>query len=299
MASADLACGRRQRAACRCGSLSRCPCRPRVPPRCAGASSAGPGRSRRACSRRRSCAARAWRRLRRDVYADAAAARGPPRCTTRAVRLVAPPERGVQRAARRSSCGAAASSPTADDPVEVVVPAGHAVAARPGRRASARPGWTATCVTTAPACRRTDRVRTAVDLIRRGRAGRRRRPARPPRARGDRRGWIDVRDAVATLPRCRGEQARPGGRGARRRARGVAAGDAAAAAHAPRGAAGTRRPAPGLRRGRVHRAGRLRLPGAADRHRVRRARGTPSPGSSPRTGGGSTGWSTRAGASSS
>ena len=85
--------------------------------------------------------------------------------------------------------------------------------------------------------------------------GRRRRPARPSRVRGDRPAGSTVRDAVSALPRCRGSRLAREVAGAGRWAGRIAAGDAAPTADAARGAALTRGPVPGLRRRRIHRAG--------------------------------------------
>ncbi|SFD92569.1 G:T-mismatch repair DNA endonuclease, very short patch repair protein [Blastococcus tunisiensis] len=144
----------------------------------------------------------AWRRLRQDVYVDA---RLPLTHLVQAlgVRLVAPPEAafgGLTAVALWGGEGFAGR----DDPVEVVVP--------PGARWRPSPGVvvrTATLdgdvVRPPRALPRTSRVRTAVDLVRRG-------PVDDGVVLLDRlvaAGLVrlpEVRDAVAGLPRCRGSR---------------------------------------------------------------------------------------------
>jgi hypothetical protein len=144
----------------------------------------------------------AWRRLRRDVYADAdlevthlVHATG--------VHLVAPPEAAFGGLTAASLWGGREFAGP-DDPVEVVIPPGVRWRPSPGvlvRTAS----LTAEVVRPALALPRTGRVRTAVDLIR-----------RPPLDDGvvllDRllragvAHLLDVRDAAHALPRCRGSR---------------------------------------------------------------------------------------------
>jgi hypothetical protein len=142
----------------------------------------------------------AWRRLRRDVYADATIPVDH-RLMARGVSLVMPRSAalGGRTAAVLWQLSDLAS---ADDPVEVVVP--------PGTRWTPGPGVVVRSarldgdvVHDGRGLRWTDRVRTAVDLIRRDD--------------GDESvvlldrlvyervvGLADVREAVAALPRCRG-----------------------------------------------------------------------------------------------
>lgn len=144
----------------------------------------------------------AWRRLRRDVYADA---RMPLDHTVhaRGVHLVAPAGTvfaGLTAVVLWGGRGFAC----ADDPVEVIVPAG--LRWQPGPGVVVRSGQVGRDVVRgAHGLCRTDRVRTAVDLIRRG-------------AVDDGVVLLDrlvaggivaltpVRDAVAALPRCRGSR---------------------------------------------------------------------------------------------
>jgi G:T-mismatch repair DNA endonuclease (very short patch repair protein) len=144
----------------------------------------------------------AWRRLRQDVYVDA---RLPLTHLVQAlgVRLVAPPEAafgGLTAVALWGGDGFAGR----DDPVEVVVPPG--VRWRPSPGVVVRTATLDGDVVRPPrALPRTSRVRTAVDLVRRGRvddgvvlldrlvaAGLVRLP--------------EVRGAVAGLTRCRGSR---------------------------------------------------------------------------------------------
>lgn len=142
----------------------------------------------------------AWRRLRRDVYADAALplthvlrARG--------VRVAAPPG-AVFGGLTAAVLWTGEQFATDDDPVEVVLPPG--VRWDPGRgvvvRAASLDGDVVHPQRGLP---RTGRVRTAVDLARRG-------PLEDGVVLLDRlvdaglASLTDVRDAVAALPRCRG-----------------------------------------------------------------------------------------------
>jgi G:T-mismatch repair DNA endonuclease (very short patch repair protein) len=144
----------------------------------------------------------AWRRLRHDVYADAALpvdhvlhARG--------VNLVAPPEAAFGGLTAVALWGGHEFVTPYDD-VEVVVPPGVRWQPGPGvivRTASLDGG----VVDDPPRLRRTTRARTAVDLVRRGEVD-------------DGVVLLDrlvsagivrldvVRDAVAALPRCRGSK---------------------------------------------------------------------------------------------
>jgi G:T-mismatch repair DNA endonuclease (very short patch repair protein) len=142
----------------------------------------------------------AWRRLRRDVYADA---RMPVDhlLLARGVRLVAPQD-AVFGGLTAALLWGARDLVSAADPVEVLLP--------PGSRWTPGPG---VVVRTAPAegevvtdrrdLRWTSRTRTAVDLVRRG-------PVEDAVVLLDRLvvGGVvalhDVRDAVQRLPRCRG-----------------------------------------------------------------------------------------------
>lgn len=142
----------------------------------------------------------AWRRLRRDVYADARIELDH-RLLARGVSLVMPPTAafGGRTAA---VLWHARHLATAEDPVEVVVP--------PGTRWSPGPG---VVVRTAPldgdlvhdgrGLRWTDRVRTAVDLIRRD-AGDEAVVLLDQLVEAEVVELRDVRAAVAALPRCRG-----------------------------------------------------------------------------------------------
>ena len=144
----------------------------------------------------------AWRRLRRDVYADASLQLDHVLCI-RGVSAVAPPEAAFGGLSAVTLWGATGFA-TADDPVEVVLPPG--IRWRPGPGVSVRTApLDGDVVTDRRGCRRTGRVRTAVDLAR--------------RSTGDdgvilldrlvRAGVADlagVRAAVATLPGCRGSR---------------------------------------------------------------------------------------------
>ena len=151
---------------------------------------------------------------------------------------------------------------TADDPVEVLVPAGTRW--RPVRAsASASSPPTRTSSRTGTAWRVTGRVRTAVDLIRRG--GAEDAVILLDRLCDD--GMVrldDVRAAVADAPAMPGQRAGAAGGRARRRPGGVTAGDAAAAAprtgpDCPRRS----RSSASFDEDGLHRPRRFRLPGAA------------------------------------
>jgi G:T-mismatch repair DNA endonuclease (very short patch repair protein) len=141
----------------------------------------------------------AWRRLRRDVYADAELpvthllqARG--------VRLVTPRDAAFGGLTAVALWGGEEFA-TADDDVEVVLPPGSRW--QPGPGVTVRTARLTGDVDDRSGMRRTRRVRTAVDLIRRGNLD-------------DGVVLLDrlvhagivplwgVRDAVAALPRCRG-----------------------------------------------------------------------------------------------
>jgi G:T-mismatch repair DNA endonuclease (very short patch repair protein) len=145
----------------------------------------------------------AWRRLRRDVYADATL---PVTHLLHAsgVGLVAPRE-AVFGGLTAVMLWGGKEFVTADEPVEVVVPPGVRWAPSPGvtvrtaslgaADAARRPGWLP----------RTGRTRTAVDLIRRGRVDdgvvlldRLVHAGVVP--------FFDVCEAVGELPRCRGSR---------------------------------------------------------------------------------------------
>lgn len=144
----------------------------------------------------------AWQRLRRDVYADAALPRSH-RLNARAVSLVAPPSAafgGVRAALLRG----AADLASAEDPVEVVVPPGVRWTPGPGVRTRPAP-LGRDVVTDGRGLRWTDRVRTAVDLVRRGEVD----EAVVLLDRLVRAGVVDldpVRAAVHALPRGRGSR---------------------------------------------------------------------------------------------
>lgn len=106
----------------------------------------------------------AWRRLRRDVYADAALpvdhvlqARG--------VSLIAPPEAAFAGLTAVALWGGV-EFVTPDEVVEVVLPRG--VRWQPGPGVTVRTGSLDDVVHDPPRLRRTGRTRTAVDLVRRG-----------------------------------------------------------------------------------------------------------------------------------
>jgi hypothetical protein len=144
----------------------------------------------------------AWRRLRRDVYASAELAVDH-LLHTRAVALVAPPE-AVFGGLTAVVLWGGVEFATADDPVEVVVPPGYRW--QPGDGVTVRTAQVDGDVVTGRAgFRKTSRVRTAVDLIRRAELD-------------DGVVLLDrlvnsgivrlnpVRDAVTVLPRCRGSR---------------------------------------------------------------------------------------------
>jgi hypothetical protein len=144
----------------------------------------------------------AWRRLRRDVYADAQLPVDH-LLHTRGVHVVAPPDAvfgGLTAVVLWGGAGFA----TVDDPVEIVVPQCTRWQPGPGVTVRTAP-LDGDVVTDRAGVRRTARVRTAVDLIRRGQLD-------------DGVVLLDrlvsagivslepVRDAVAALPRCRGSR---------------------------------------------------------------------------------------------
>ena len=207
----------------------------------------------------------AWRRLRQDVYADAALP-VTHRLLISAVGLGLPEGRASPAAPRPSLWGVVTSL-TPTDPVEVWCPRaldGIPVRASASVRLRAACNWSAggrwLC---------TDRVDTAVDIS--GGAG----PTRPSscwtvRAWPAWCGWTTCGPRFST---CRGVRAvrRPAGWPSWPTAGGVASGDPAAAAPPAGGIALTRRPVPGVRRAGLDRAGRFRVSGPEDRDRVRRA----------------------------
>lgn len=142
----------------------------------------------------------AWRRLRRDVYADAAVPVDH-RLQARGVGLVMP-RRAALGGRTAAVLWGAVDLATVDDPVEVVVPPGTRWTPGPGVVVRSA-GLDGDVVHDGRGLRWTDRVRTAVDLIRRDE--------------GDESVVLldrlvharvvdlaDVRAAVAALPRCRG-----------------------------------------------------------------------------------------------
>ncbi|WP_040338478.1 endonuclease domain-containing protein [Candidatus Blastococcus massiliensis] len=144
----------------------------------------------------------AWRRLRRDVYVDAR------REVTHLVQatgvhLVAPPE-AVFGGLTAAALWAGDSFADPDVPVEVVVPPG--VRWRPSPGVVVRTASLDGDVVRPPrGLPRTSRVRTAVDLVRRGRVD----DGIVLLDRLVTAGVVhlrDVRDAVAALPRCRGSR---------------------------------------------------------------------------------------------
>jgi hypothetical protein len=144
----------------------------------------------------------AWRRLRRDVYADA---RLPVDhlLHTRGVRLVAPAG-AVFAGLTAVALWGGGEFAMAEDPVEVVVPPGTRW--QPGEGVAVRTApLDGDVVQDRAGLRRTGRVRTAVDLIRRGQLD-------DGVVLLDRlvyKGIVQlapVRDAVAALPKCRGSK---------------------------------------------------------------------------------------------
>ncbi|MGY1697622.1 endonuclease domain-containing protein [Geodermatophilus sp. SYSU D00814] len=106
----------------------------------------------------------AWRRLRRDVYADAALPVDH-RLMARGVALVMPRAAALGGLTAAVLWGAGALA-TAEDPVEVVVPPGTRWSPGPGVVVRSA-GLGGDVVRRGPWLRWTDRVRTAVDLVRR------------------------------------------------------------------------------------------------------------------------------------
>ena len=107
----------------------------------------------------------AWQRLRRDVYADARLPRDH-RLLARGVSLVAPRSAAFGGLTAAVLWGAQELAPEAD-PVEVVLPPGVRWTPGPGVRVRTA-ALTGDVVTDRRGMRWTGRVRTAVDLIRRG-----------------------------------------------------------------------------------------------------------------------------------
>jgi G:T-mismatch repair DNA endonuclease (very short patch repair protein) len=144
----------------------------------------------------------AWRRLRRDVYADAALPVDHV-LHVRGVSLIAPPEAAFGGLTAVALWGGR-EFVTTEHPVEVVVPAG--VRWQPGPGVAVRTGaLDGDVVHDPPWLRRTGRTRTAVDLIRRGEAD----DGVVLLDRLVNKGIVQlgsVRDAVAALPRCRGSR---------------------------------------------------------------------------------------------
>jgi hypothetical protein len=144
----------------------------------------------------------AWRRLRQDVYADAAVPVDH-RLMARGVSLVAPREAALGGPSAAVLWGVAALA-TAEDPVEVVLP--------PGTRWSPGPGVVVRTarldgdvVHDGRGLRWTDRVRTAVDLIRRD-SGDESVVLLDRLIHADLVTLDAVRAAVEALPRCRGSR---------------------------------------------------------------------------------------------
>ncbi|UOY01135.1 endonuclease domain-containing protein [Blastococcus sp. PRF04-17] len=144
----------------------------------------------------------AWRRLRPDVYADALLPVDH-LLQARAVSLVAPPEAAFGGLTAVALWGGKDFAGP-DDPVEVVVPSGARW--QPGGGIVVRRAPLAgDVVDSRGGLRRTSRVRTAVDLARRG-------PLDDGIVLLDRlvhAGFVrldDVREAVSLLPRCRGSK---------------------------------------------------------------------------------------------
>lgn len=145
----------------------------------------------------------AWRRLRRDVYADAELPVDH-RLLARGVSLVMPDTAALGGATAAVLWGFDdLASP--DDPVEVVVPPGARWTPGPGVGVRSAP-LTGDVVRAGPWLRWTDRVRTAVDLIRRDDGDES--VVLLDRLVAARVVQLDeVRTAVAGLPRCRGSPA--------------------------------------------------------------------------------------------
>ncbi len=165
----------------------------------------------------------AWRRLRRDVYADARL--GVDHLLfVRGIRLLAPPD-AVYGGLTAACLWGGPEFASATDPVEVILPPGARWT--PGHGVLVRTARTDGDVLVRRGCRVTSPARTGVDLIRRG-------PVDDAVVLLDRlvgAGVVDlqdVRDAAATLPRGRGSRAGQDRRGACRRVGRVAPGDPAA-----------------------------------------------------------------------
>ena len=144
---------------------------------------------------------KAWRRLRPDVYCDATLSLTH-RLQAKGVALVAPPE-AVFAGLTAAVLWGAGDLAGADDPVELVLPAG--VRWHPARGVVARTATVAGDVVTDGDLRWTSRTRTALDLIRRG-------PLDDAVVLLDQLVQADVvelaaiRIAAAALPRCRGSR---------------------------------------------------------------------------------------------
>ena len=288
----DDASGRRSLS----GSLPRCPCRPHVPPRSAGGCSAATSVARRACSRRTQlrelapgggCGGTSTPTPRSGDHRLLHRGRAPGRASGRGFTGLHAP----------SSCGAAPTSRRPTTRSRSSCRRARAGSPVPGVARPDASGSDGDVVAGRAGCRRTGRVRTAVDLIRRGQ---RTTPSScstacvtaRPRPAGRR------ADAVAALPRCRGSAL---ARRVARLADGLAESPPeTAAAAAPASARGCRRPSPSsgsFDDDGLHRAGRLRVPGAEDRHRVRRALARRAGSVRARTDAGSTGCSRPGGGS--
>ena len=144
----------------------------------------------------------AWRRVRHDVYAPAELPVDH-LLLTRAVGLVAPPE-AVFGGLTAVVLWGGAEFASVDDPVEVVVPPG--IRWQPGGGVAVRTAQVnGDVVTSRAGLRWTSRVRTAVDLIRRGELD----DGVVLLDRLVNKGIVPlepVRDAVTALPRCRGSK---------------------------------------------------------------------------------------------
>ena len=146
---------------------------------------------------------RAWRRLRRDVYADAELPVDH-RLLARGVSLVMPP--GAALGGRTAAVlWGLTDLASAADPVEVVVPPGTRWTPGPGVRVRSAP-LDGDVVRDGPWLRWTDRVRTAVDLARQD-DGDESVVLLDQLVHGRMVGLTEVRAAVAALPRCRGSAA--------------------------------------------------------------------------------------------
>jgi G:T-mismatch repair DNA endonuclease (very short patch repair protein) len=197
------ACGRRQRLEPSDGQAARVPVPPMRPPELRGRVFRGTWAVGAGLLTEQQLRSRAWRRLRRDVFADADLTVDH-RLLARGVSLVMP------RAAALGGCTAAvlwgvSELVSAADPVEVVVPPGTRWTPGPGVRVRSAP-LVGDVVGRGPWLRWTGRVRTAVDLIRRD-AGDESVVLLDRLVAARMVDLADVRAAVAVLPRCRGAAA--------------------------------------------------------------------------------------------